>query len=177
MLATEEALKRFRDQVVKNARTNLTKGNKNVTRSLYDSIKGFYKVMPNSIYLEFEMLPWGQFQDKGVKGAAPNRVKGGVQKAPNSPFSFKTSKTMIPTHVLDQWVIKRGIAPRDEKGKFMNRNSLKFALAKRIHAQGIKPSLFFTKAFESAYKHLPNDLIENYGLDVERQFITIIQQP
>lgn len=173
MLATEEALKKFRDQVVKNARTNLTKGNKNVTRSLYDSIKGFYKVMPNSIYLEFEMLPWGEFQDKGVKGAGGvrkstskfnrrnNKGKIWKQNAPNSPFAFRDIKPSVKHFV--QWSNSKGLNP--------------YAVRDSVYHQGIKPSLFFTKAFESAYKNLPNDLIEAYGLEVEKQFITIIEQP
>ena len=61
---------------------------------------------------------------------------------------------------------KRGIAPRDKKGKFIDRRSLKFAIAKNIFKKGIKPSLFFTKPFENEYKKLSNELIEAYGLDM-----------
>jgi hypothetical protein len=36
-----------------------------------------------------------------------------------------------------------------------------------IYARGIKPSLFFTKPFEAAFRKLPDELIQAYGLDVE----------
>jgi len=43
-------------------------------------------------------------------------------------------------------------------------------LQKRIFAQGIKPSLFFTKPFEAAFKRLPDELIEKFGLDAMNLF-------
>jgi hypothetical protein len=42
---------------------------------------------------------------------------------------------------------------------------------------GIKPSLFFTKPFEKAYKNLPDDLVAKYGLDALELFKHTIQQP
>jgi hypothetical protein len=41
---------------------------------------------------------------------------------------------------------------------------MKFALARSIFNKGIKKSLFFTKPFEAAYKRLPEELVEKYGL-------------
>ena len=75
---------------------------------------------------------------------------------------------------LDKWIVRKGIAPRDEKGRLMNRQSLKFAIAKSIFNKGIKPSLFFTKPFEKAYKNLPNELISAYGLDITKIFTDTI---
>ena len=51
---------------------------------------------------------------------------------------------------------------------FLSREGIKFALAKSIALQGIKPSLFFTKPFEKAFERLPDELVEAYGLDVEQ---------
>jgi hypothetical protein len=39
----------------------------------------------------------------------------------------------------------RGIAPRDAKGRFMTRSSLKFAIAKSIYIKGIEGISFFQK--------------------------------
>jgi hypothetical protein len=72
---------------------------------------------------------------------------------------------MPPANKLDKWIVKKGIAPRGKNGKLMNRKSLQFAIARSIFNNGIKPSLFFTKPFESAFKRLPQDLVEAYGLD------------
>ncbi len=77
---------------------------------------------------------------------------------------------------LDKWIIRRGIAPRGKGGQFMSRKSLKFLIARSIYMTGIKPSLFFTKPFEAAFKNLPDDLIESYGFEVEDLFNDIMNQ-
>ena len=41
-------------------------------------------------------------------------------------------------------------------------------IARSIFNNGIKPSLFFTKPFEKAFKNLNKDLVEAYKLDVEQ---------
>ena len=78
---------------------------------------------------------------------------------------------MPPSKAFDKWSIRKGIAPRDKKGKFIKRKSLNFLIARSIYNNGIKPSLFFTKPFEAAFKRLPDDLINKFGLDIEK-FLT-----
>lgn len=153
---TYQALQNFQKAVVKQSRSNLTRLKKNSSRALYESIKGTVKVNQNSFELDFEMLPYGQFQDKGVSG---------VKKKYDTPFSYKDK--MPPVRVFDKWMIKKGIAPRNSKGQFQTRKSLSYAIARSIYMNGIKPSLFFTKPFEKEYKKLGDDLIEAYGLDLE----------
>jgi hypothetical protein len=41
---------------------------------------------------------------------------------------------------------------------------------------GIKPSLFFTKPFEKAFKKLPDVLVDKYGLDAEQLFDSIMKE-
>lgn len=166
---TEKQLKAFRDYVIKQSRSNLTRLKKNSSKSLYESLKGEYKVMPNSFSLDFSMNEYGFYQDKGVNGLKVNR---------GSKFSFRKgfpNREMLRS--LDKWIVKKGIAPRNKKGEFINRKSLKFAIAKGIFNKGIKPSLFFTKPFEDAYKKLPNELIEKFGLDAVKLFDNSITQP
>lgn len=166
---TEKQLKAFRDYVVKESKFNLTRLKKNSSKRLYDSIKGEYKVMPNSFSMEFDMEDYGTFQDKGVNGLEVNR---------GSKYSFSKgfpSREMLNS--LDKWIVRKGIAPRNKKGEFVNRLGLKFAIAKNIFKRGIKPSLFFTKPFENAFKKLPNELIEKFGLDVVKLFDNSITQP
>ena len=167
---TQKTLEKFRDYVIQQSRSNLTKGGKygsyNASGNLKDSLKGNVKVSKNSFELAFDMSIYGQFHDKGVQGSNPSAIKGGVQKAPNSPFHFKSK--MIPTKALDKWTIRKGIAPRGKGGKFTSREGIKFALAKSIALQGLRPSLFFTKPFEAGYKkYIDDDLISQFGLDVE----------
>jgi hypothetical protein len=128
---------------------------KNSSKSLYNSLKSNLKVSRNSFELDFEMLPYGQFQDKGVSG---------VKKKYNTPFTYRDK--MPPPSKLDKWIIKKGIAPRGEGGKFLTRKQLQFAIARKIYNYGIKPSLFFTKPFEKEFKKLDKDIVKSFGLDL-----------
>jgi hypothetical protein len=150
----QKALERFRNHVISVSRRNLTRLKKNSSRKLYDSLKGNLKVSPNSFELDFSMEDYGIFQDAGVSG---------TRKKYNTPYSYKSK--MPPVKAFDKWLVRKGIAPRD-KGKFTSRKSLAFLMARSVYRNGIKPSLFFTKPFEAAYKNLPQELIEKYGLDV-----------
>jgi hypothetical protein len=73
---------------------------------------------------------------------------------------------MPPPSKLDKWIIKKGIAPRGEGGKFVTRKQLQFAIARKIYNYGIKPSLFFTKPFEKEFKKLDKDIVKSFGLDL-----------
>lgn len=157
-MSVEKALNDFGSYVVQQSRSNLTRKNKNVSKDLYESISYETKVMPNSFELTINMVDYGKFIDKGVKGSESS------QKAPKSPFKY-TNK-MPPSKVFDKWTIKRGLAPRD-KGKFKSRKSLNFAIARSIFKTGIETTNFFTEPFERAFKRLPDTIIEEYGLEVE----------
>lgn len=157
-MSVEKALNDFGSYVVQQSRSNLTRKNKNVSKDLYESISYETKVMPNSFELTINMVDYGKFIDKGVKGSESS------QKAPQSPFKY-TNK-MPPSRVFDKWTIKRGLAPR-YKGKFKSRKSLNFAIARSIFKTGIKTTNFFTEPFERAFKRLPDTIIEEYGLEVE----------
>ena len=179
-----EALKEFEQKVVQAAKDNLTK--QNTSGDLSKSIKGDVKQMPNSIRVFFEMNEYGFYQDEGVKGANPSALpKGsknyGKQKAPNSRYRFGSGKGQRGglTKSLDKWIVRKGVFNsqiRDKKGKFMSRKTLKYLMARSIYLTGIKPTFFFTKPFEEAYKQLPEELIEKYGLDMENLLLSIIDE-
>lgn len=160
----QKELERFRDYVVSQSRRNLSRLNKNSSKRLYQSIKGDVKAMPNSISIEFSMEDYGVFQDAGVSG---------TKKKYNTPYSYKSK--MPPAKVFDKWLIRKGIAPR-KNGKFASRKSLAFLIARSVFRNGIKPSLFFTKPFEAAYKRLPEDVVEKYGLEAIELFNEQIDQ-
>ena len=97
---------------------------------------------------------------KEYKGVSGKKTKY------NTPFKYTTKRP--PAKAFDRWAIRRGLAGRNEKGQFTSRKSLTFALANHVFMYGIKPSLFFTKAFEKEFKSLPEELVNNYALDIER---------
>ena len=165
MSETLKALQKFRDIVVNEAKANLRSQGKDSSGKLSNSIEGTVKEMPNSIGVYFDMLPYGNFQDKGVSG---------TKRKFNTPYSYTTK--MPPPSKLDKWIVRKGIAPRSKTGKFQSRKGIQFAIARSIFYKGIKPSLFFTKPFEQAYKTLPDVLIDKYGLDAEQLLNQILDQ-
>ena len=158
-------LEKFRDYVIQQARSNLSRLQKNSSKKLYDSITGEVKVMPNSMRVFFDMEEYGFYQDKGVSG---------TKRKYDTPFRY-TNK-MPPPKAFDKWIVKKGIAPRGKGGIFAKRKGLQFAIARSIFEKGIKPSLFFTKPFEAAFKNLPDEMIKAYGLEAEETLDTIMKE-
>jgi hypothetical protein len=178
MLETEKELEKFVKYVIKQSRTNLTNLKKNSSKKLYDSLKGESKLMKNSFAVYFSMEDYGHYQDKGVNGVGPSgKDKNGNPKkvVRDGKYSYTTKRP--PISALDKWIVRKGIAPRNKEGKFINRQTLKFLIARSIFRHGIKPSLFFTKPFEAAFSKLPSELIEKYGLDAITLFNSTIEQP
>jgi hypothetical protein len=64
-----------------------------------------------------------------------------------------------------------------KKGRFMKGNYKTIAqiIAGNIYNRGIRPSMFFTKPFEKAFKGLNEELIKAYALDVEKFMATTIK--
>ena len=152
---SEDELRDFAKSVIRNAKRNL-KRKKSNTRNLEGSLDYDLKVHKNSFSLSFYMLPYGEFVDQGVSGK---------KKKYNTPFSFKSK--MPPSKPIDKWIRQRGIKGRGKDGRFITNKSLSFLIRRSIFNNGIKPSLFFTRPFENAFKKLPNELIEQFGLDVD----------
>jgi hypothetical protein len=149
-------LEKFQKYVISQARANLTRLKKNSSKNLYDSLKGQVTYKKGDYTVEIEMEYYGNFIDKGVSGK---------EKKYNTPYSYKSK--MPPPSALDQWIVKKGIAPRDAKGRFITRKSLQFLVARGIYKNGIAPSLFLTKPFEAAMRKLPQDVVTAYGIDIE----------
>jgi hypothetical protein len=153
----QQELNRFAKYVIQQSRTNLTKGKKNSSKALYNSLDYDINVSPNSFSLSFLMEDYGVFQDKGVSG---------IKKKYNTPYSY-TNK-MPPPSKMDKWIVRKGLkGVRGKDGKFISRKSLQFMIARSIYNNGIKPSLFFTKPFKKAFTNLDKNIIKAYQLDVE----------
>lgn len=154
----KDSLNKFAKYVVQQSRSNLTKGKKNVSKSLYDSIGYDLNVSPNSFSLSFIMDEYGMYQDKGVSG---------TEKKYNTPFKY-TNK-MPPIKPLADWAKFKNIRLRDAKGKFAKGNykTIGFLISRSIYRKGIKPSLFFTKPFERSFKNLPDEVVKAFALEIE----------
>ena len=156
---TQEVLRTFIANVLNDARVNLKNSNANASGRLSKSLEGDLKVNPNSLEVDILMEKYGKFMDQGVSG---------TERKFNTPYSFKKGiqNRPSPKH-FNGWIVKKGLAPRDERGRFTARKALSFAIATSIQKKGIKPRLFLTKAFEKNIKTLPEEIVEAYALDVE----------
>ena len=154
----KDSLNKFAKYVVQQSRSNLTKGKKNISKSLYNSIDYDLTVSPNSFSLSFIMDEYGMYQDKGVSG---------TEKKYNTPFKY-TNK-MPPIKPLADWAKFKNIRLRDAKGKFAKGNykTIGFLISRSIYRKGIKPSLFFTKPFERSFKNLPDEVVKAFALEIE----------
>jgi hypothetical protein len=160
-----EELERFKKYVVSQSRANLTRGGKNVSKKLYNSINGetFASKKGSSIGLYFEMEDHGSYQDQGVKG------KTSSNRASNSPYKFGTGTGPKGglTEGIKGWVKAKRIQFKDIKGRFMSYEQTAFIITRSIYNKGLKPSYFFTKPFNKAFERLPNDIVDRYGLVLE----------
>ena len=137
MKALERYLNSFGKSVVNKSKGILKKKNKVVTGNLLNSIKFKLVNTPNGVNVEFSMLDYGEFIDKGTSGSQKKRTYVDYEgKRKNSPYSFGKSRDGGLTRGLDKWIVMRGIAPRDARGRFISRKSLKFLMARKIYTQG-----------------------------------------
>ncbi len=160
-----EELNKFAKYVIQQSRSNLTKGKKNTSKELYNSLGYDIESSKDSTSMAFKMADYGKFQDLGVKG------KDSSAKAPNSPYKFGTGsgKKGGLTKGIDKWVRRRGIQFRDKKGKFLSYEQTGYIITRSVYKTGMKASMFFTKPFERAFKRLPEDLVKAYSIGIEKQ--------
>ena len=160
---TYSVLQEFGKRVQQQTRLNLTKSDKNVSKELWNSIGNDISVGENSFSMDFVMNQYGMFQNFGVKGTESGKSLRG--------YSYKQSSNLVGveyhTGALAKWAKYRGMQPRGKGGRFGSYKTMGFILANSIKRKGLKPSLFFTKPFEEAYKDLPQELIEAFSLDLD----------
>lgn len=164
MEEVKDALNKFGKGVVMQSRRNLTTGKHKASGALHRSISYDLEVYKNSFSIAFLMEEYGQYQDKGVRGSRSS------SRAPKSPFRFGsgTGKKGGLTKGIDKWVRQKGIQFRNKKtGQFMSYDSTSFLIRRSIYNKGIKPSMFFTKPFENAFKRLPDEVVDKFGLHVD----------
>tara|TARA_R110001583_G_scaffold87009_3_gene226978 strand:- start:6712 stop:7245 length:534 start_codon:yes stop_codon:yes gene_type:complete len=164
----QKELSRFGKYVIQQSRSILTKQKYNDSKKLYNSLKFDVKESNDVFNLSFFMEEYGVYQDQGVKGVSqdiqtrkttskynPRNNKGKMwkQKAPNSPFSYKKNGKKPPASAFKKYAKSVGASP--------------FAIAYSIWAQGLKPTMFFTKPFEAAFDRLPDDLIDGFDFNIE----------
>ena len=169
--ALERYLNSFGKQVVNRAKGNLQKskgGGTNLEKSLS------FKVVTSAegFSVQFYMDSYGTFVDKGVSGTEVKRsFKDYKGRTISSPYKY-TSK-QPPSRVLDKWIVKKGIAPRDEKGRFMSRKSISFLIARSIKRKGIQGISFFQKPLMLGLKQFGKEMLGAVKDDIINGLTTV----
>ena len=161
----ERFLQSFGKYIIKQSRTNLTKGKKNVTKDLYDSLN--FKIITDSkgFTIEFSMAEYGTFVDKGVSGNQNKRqYKDYMGKKVPSPYKYTTRQP--PSGILEKWISARGLKGRDAKGRYITNKSFAFLIARSIKAKGIKGISFFQRPMELGLKRFGSDLLNALKGDI-----------
>ena len=183
----DKVLNQFAKYVIQQSRSNLAKDGKS-GGELYNTIGGQVSKTAEGFRLILEMEDYGKFQDKGVKGKDPSKVSPNAkitgQQAPNAPYRFGsgsqrgTFKSFVKR--MSIFAKQKNIRFRQNKivngkkvstGKYAKGgfDSVGYIIASNIYNRGIKPSMFFTKPFEAAFKRLPQELLEAYSVGIEKQ--------
>jgi len=164
---TQKVLQDFANAVHETAKAN--KGG---------SIRGWkseVKASENSITLALEMDEYLFYQDEGVQGAgiklgarkttsrfnkSNNKGKMWKNLAKGSKFYFASGKPQTAQaskgifNGISGWARSKGLNP--------------YAVARSTYMQGIPPSKFMTKALEKEFKTLPDEIVQAYGLDIDK---------
>ena len=162
----DEILKSFAQYVVDASKENLTKDKKG-DGDLYNSLDYTFDKSQDQFLLDFLMEDYGVYVDKGVRGKTSTYPE---TNAALSQFQYGsgTGQKGGLTKGINAWLKKKRFQFRDKKGRFMSYDSTAFLISRSIYNKGTKPSLFFTKPFEKAFKNLPKEIVTAYALDVEK---------
>lgn len=166
------ALRNFAHRIVDEAKANARK--KSVSGKMADSISSNVVVGESVSIISFFMEQYAQYQDLGVKGKKSGESVGKKYYG-SGATEFKYKDKAPPPSSLDKWVVRKGLAPRDPKGRFKGRSlktvgfrkSITFLISRKIFNHGIAPSLFFTTPFVKYFADLPQIVAEAYGDDFE----------
>jgi len=151
------AVEEVRQQTIDLLRDSLASYDAVTTGELAQSIDVRYELKDGGMIVSIYMDEYWKFVDKGVKGTQD-------EKAPNSPYSYKSSKDSIPANLLsgtNGWIAAKGISlshiasnRKDKNGHFVKRKrtltnpeankTLAFAMAKSIHKKGVKAQPFYS---------------------------------
>jgi hypothetical protein len=151
MKELDKAIEILGEDLVLKLREALRNANKNSSGNLIKSVD--YKIIKRAdeTILQILAADYLQYVDEGRK-----------------PGKFP------PLKALDKWIVRRGIAPRDKKGKFISRASVKFLIARSIAKNGIKGIHVVRKTIDEVYSKKQELIAEAVSSDIETMIDKII---
>tara|TARA_R100001369_G_scaffold17057_1_gene32246 strand:- start:651 stop:1178 length:528 start_codon:yes stop_codon:yes gene_type:complete len=167
----KKSVQDYADYVIKEARINLGKKD-NQDGKLSNSLSAKISFSESAYVVRFFMENYGIFQDKGVRGVESYYAD---KVTSSSPFSYKSKggkfglKGMPPPKAFDKWVVRKGLAPRDKKGRFLKRKTLDFLIARSIFKKGIRATSFFSGPFTKGQQIFGNEFLAAIAKDIENR--------
>jgi hypothetical protein len=164
MKELDKAIEILGEELVNKLREALRNANKNSSGNLIKSVD--YKIIKQAdeTILQILAADYLEYVDEGVNGTEVNR---------GSQYGYGKKKMPNPKS-LDKWIVRRGIAPRDKKGKFISRESVKFLIARSIGKNGIKGIHVVRKTIEEVYSKKQELIAEAVSSDIETMIDKII---
>ena len=167
----KKSIETYADYVIKEARINLGKKD-NQEGKLSTSLSYKINSTESAYIVRFFMENYGIFQDKGVRGVDSYYAD---KVTSSSPFSYKSKggkfglKGMPPPKAFDKWTVRKGLAPRDKKGRFLPRKTLDFLIARSIFKKGIRATSFFSGPFTEGQKIFGDEFLKAIAKDIENR--------
>ena len=167
----KKSIETYADYVIKEARINLGKKD-NQEGKLSTSLSYKINSTESAYIVRFFMENYGIFQDKGVRGVDSYYAD---KVTSSSPFSYKSKggkfglKGMPPPKAFDKWTVRKGLAPRDKKGRFLPRKTLDFLIARSIFKKGIRATSFFSGPFTEGQKIFGDEFLQGIAKDIENR--------
>lgn len=157
---THQALEVYRRWVLAQSKSRLTRSGHKASGELYSSLKGYISKRANRLgnrfsggstipQLTFEMLQYGDYLDKGVRGSVSEFTALG------SPYKFRNGKKAVNVGAIRAWCGQRGI-PLEKA----------YPIARSIYQRGIARTLFFTTPFESRFMPMVNSVNKAMADDI-----------
>tara|TARA_Y100001951_G_C11286993_1_gene269409 strand:+ start:387 stop:947 length:561 start_codon:yes stop_codon:yes gene_type:complete len=176
----ERYLESFGKYIVQQAKSNLSKSKKNTTKDLYDSIRFVVKKTNKGFSVNFYMLDYGAFVDKGVSGKKKiQEYKTWDNRTIASPFQFGTGSSPVGkaeggmSGIMAKWVKRKGFQWKNkETGKFMSHKSMGYLIARSIYRDGIKSTSFFQRPLMLGMRKFNKELLSNVAQDIRNSFST-----
>lgn len=126
-----QTLRNYAEEVIAKYRDNLIIDGHIATGELINKITANpVEIKDNTYSVSINLMDYWKYVEEGVNGTEQDQ---------GSPFSFSTSKTMIPPNVILNWIKVKHILPRPGKnGRLPSQKSLAWIIAKSIHEKGIE---------------------------------------
>ena len=178
---TVQAMQKLGGKVVEDGRKILKRKKKTTKKNtLYRDFDYLIQRSQTGVELIFEFgraEDYWDFVDEGVRGSGGFKGSGKM-RGHGSPFRFGSGKGKGNWSdfkvAIKKWIVNKGIQPRDEKGKFIKRESMVFLIQRAIYQRGLTSTQFFSKPLTQQLKKQSDAIVEAFGNDLEKQLELVI---